>query len=80
MRAKLTSNPEKAHTPISVKFCLRMAGTYSLKILLNRGKVIAAPFGVHSDAYQSKMVKPGALSVTEDYCKESNFKSKKKTC
>jgi hypothetical protein len=57
MKAKLTSNPEKAHPPISVEFCLGMAGTYRLKILLNRGKVIAAPFGIHSDAYQSKMVK-----------------------
>ena len=32
-------------------------GTYVLKILLNRGKVIAAPFGLHFDAYKNKMVK-----------------------
>lgn len=44
-------------TPMSVELCAGMAGTYVLKILLNRGKVITAPFGLHFDAYKNKMVK-----------------------
>jgi molybdopterin/thiamine biosynthesis adenylyltransferase len=44
-------------TPMSVEFCAGMAGTNVLKILLNRGKVIAAPYGLHFDAYKNKMVK-----------------------
>jgi molybdopterin/thiamine biosynthesis adenylyltransferase len=44
-------------TPMSVELCAGMAGTYVLKILLNRGKVIAAPYGLHFDAYKNKMVK-----------------------
>lgn len=44
-------------TPMSVDFCAGMAGTYVLKILLNRGKVITAPYGLHFDAYKNKMVK-----------------------
>ena len=44
-------------TPMSVEFCAGMAGTYVLKILLNRGKVIAAPYGLHFDAYKNKLVK-----------------------
>lgn len=44
-------------TPMSVDFCAGMAGTYVLKILLNRGKVIAAPYGLHFDAYKNKFIK-----------------------
>ncbi|MBW8191609.1 ThiF family adenylyltransferase [Neiella marina] len=44
-------------TPMSVKFCAGIAGTYALKILLNRGPVLAAPWGLHFDGYRDKFVK-----------------------
>jgi tRNA threonylcarbamoyladenosine dehydratase len=57
--------PEKADfkaekgpsTPMSVKMCAGLAGTYALKILLNRGKVLAAPHGLHFDAYTNRFKK-----------------------
>jgi molybdopterin/thiamine biosynthesis adenylyltransferase len=44
-------------TPMAVNLCAGIAQTYALKILLNRGKVIAAPYGLHFDAYRNKYVK-----------------------
>lgn len=43
--------------PMAVKMCGGLAGSYALKILLNRGKVIHAPWGLHFDAYQNKFKK-----------------------
>jgi hypothetical protein len=42
---------------MSVDFCAGMAGTYVLNILLNRGEVVAAPYGLHFDAYKNKFIK-----------------------
>lgn len=44
-------------TPMAVNLCAGVAGTYSLKILLNRGDIICAPHGIHFDAYRNKFVK-----------------------
>ena len=44
-------------TPMAVNLCAGIAGTYALKILLNRGKVLAAPYGLHFDAYRNKFTK-----------------------
>jgi molybdopterin/thiamine biosynthesis adenylyltransferase len=44
-------------TPMAVNLCAGIAETYALKILLNRGKIISAPFGLHFDAYRNKFVK-----------------------
>jgi molybdopterin/thiamine biosynthesis adenylyltransferase len=44
-------------TPMAVNLCAGIAGTYALKILLNRGKVLCAPYGLHFDAYRNKFVK-----------------------
>lgn len=44
-------------TPMSVNLCAGLAGTYVLKIILNRGPVLAAPYGLHFDAYRNKLVK-----------------------
>ena len=44
-------------TPMACEICAGMAATEALKILLGRGKVAAAPWGVHFDAYRGKMVK-----------------------
>lgn len=44
-------------TPMAVNLCAGIAGTYALKILLNRGEIIAAPYGLHFDAYRNKFVK-----------------------
>jgi len=44
-------------TPMSVNLCAGIAGTNVLKVLLKRGDVLAAPRGLHFDAYRNKMVK-----------------------
>lgn len=38
------------------QLCAGVAATEALKILLNRGKVLAAPHGIHFDAYRNKLV------------------------
>lgn len=43
-------------TAMACELCAGFAGTYSLKILLNRGDVPAAPRGIHFDAYRNKLV------------------------
>ncbi|MEH6811669.1 MAG: ThiF family adenylyltransferase [Motiliproteus sp.] len=40
--------------PMSVDLCAGIIGTNALKILLNRGKVVKAPLGLHFDAYLNK--------------------------
>ena len=44
-------------TPMGVKFCAGIAGSYVLKILLGRGDLVCAPFGLHYDGYLNKMKK-----------------------
>jgi hypothetical protein len=44
-------------TPMACQLCAGMAGTEALKILLGRGKVLAAPWGLHFDAYRNRYVK-----------------------
>ncbi|HET6724966.1 MAG TPA: ThiF family adenylyltransferase [Gammaproteobacteria bacterium] len=44
-------------TPMSCEMCAGVAGTQALKILLGRGNVVAAPFGLHFDAYRNKLVR-----------------------
>ncbi|MDB2705436.1 ThiF family adenylyltransferase [Pseudomonadota bacterium] len=44
-------------TPMAVNLCAGVTGTYALKILLERGPVLAAPFGLHFDAYRNKFTK-----------------------
>ena len=43
-------------TAMACQICSGIAATEALKILLGRGKVIAAPHGVHFDAYRNKLV------------------------
>jgi molybdopterin/thiamine biosynthesis adenylyltransferase len=43
-------------TPMGCELCAGVAGTEALKILLGRGKVAAAPRGLHFDAYQNRLV------------------------
>ncbi len=44
-------------TPMAVNLCAGIAETYALKILLNRGPILAAPWGLHFDAYRNKFTK-----------------------
>lgn len=44
-------------TTMAVNLCAGIAGTYALKILLNRGETLKAPYGLHFDAYRNKLVK-----------------------
>jgi molybdopterin/thiamine biosynthesis adenylyltransferase len=44
-------------TPMACEICAGIAGTLALKILLGRGKVLAAPHGLHFDAYRNKLVR-----------------------
>ena len=44
-------------TPMGCELCAGAAATEALKILLGRGNVIAAPRGVHFDAYRNKLAR-----------------------
>ena len=44
-------------TAMAVNLCAGIAETYALKILLGRGEIIAAPYGLHFDAYRNKFKK-----------------------
>ncbi len=44
-------------TAMACQICAGMAATEALKILLNRGKVYAAPYGLQFDAYRGKLVR-----------------------
>ncbi len=44
-------------TIMACELCAGLAATESLKILLGRGKVLAAPRGFHFDAYRNKLVR-----------------------
>jgi molybdopterin/thiamine biosynthesis adenylyltransferase len=44
-------------TAMACHLCAGVAGTEALKILLGRGRVIAAPQGVHFDAYRNRLVR-----------------------
>lgn len=43
--------------PMACDLCAGFAATNALKILLKRGPIIAAPFGLHFDAYQNRFKK-----------------------
>lgn len=51
----------KAHkgpsTPMACNLCAGIAATTALKILLKRGDVVKAPYGLHFDAYKNKLKK-----------------------
>jgi len=58
-------NHKGPSTPMGCELCAGVAATQALKILLKRGKIIAAPWGLHFDAYENKMIKtwrPGGNS------------------
>lgn len=42
-------------TFMACQLCAGIVGTEALKILLGRGKVLSAPFGVHFDAYRNQL-------------------------
>ena len=42
-------------TPMACHLCAGIAGTEALKILLGRGRVLAAPWGIHFDAYKNRL-------------------------
>ena len=44
-------------TPMACQLCAGAAGTEALKILLGRGNVLAAPWGMQFDAYKNRFVK-----------------------
>jgi len=44
-------------TPMACEICAGIAGAQALKILLGRGKVLAAPRGLHFDAYRNKLAR-----------------------
>jgi len=58
-------NHKGPSTPMACELCAGVAATQALKILLKRGKVLAAPWGLHFDAYRNTLVKtwrPGGNS------------------
>lgn len=48
-------NQKGPSTPMACELCAGMAATEALKILLHRGKVLAAPHGLQFDAYRNKL-------------------------
>lgn len=44
-------------TPMAIESCAGIAATEALKILLHRGKPLAAPWGLQFDAYRNKLTK-----------------------
>lgn len=42
-------------TPMGCELCAGVAATTALKILLGRGEVVSAPWGLHFDAYKNKL-------------------------
>lgn len=44
-------------TPMGCMLCAGVAGTEALKILLGRGRVYAAPWGVHYDAFKNRLAR-----------------------
>ncbi|HEY2558769.1 MAG TPA: ThiF family adenylyltransferase [Caldimonas sp.] len=42
-------------TPMACELCAGIAATEALKVLLGRGRVFAAPWGVHFDAYKNRL-------------------------
>ena len=50
------ANHKGPSTPMACDFCAGVVGTNALKILLNRGEVIAAPKAMHFDAYKNKFL------------------------
>jgi molybdopterin/thiamine biosynthesis adenylyltransferase len=44
-------------TPMACELCAGIAATESLKILLGRGRILAAPRGLHFDAYRGRLVR-----------------------
>lgn len=50
-------NHKGPSTPMGCELCAGVAASQALKILLKRGNVLAAPWGLHFDAYQNKLVK-----------------------
>lgn len=58
-------NHKGPSTPMACELCAGVAAAQALKILLGRGKVLAAPWGLHFDAYSNKLAKtwrPGGNS------------------
>ena len=49
------ANRRGPSTPMACDLCAGIAATEALKILLRRGRVIAAPWGVHFDAYKNRL-------------------------
>jgi hypothetical protein len=43
-------------TAMGCQICAGIAATEALKILIGRGRVLAAPRGVHFDAYRNKLI------------------------
>jgi molybdopterin/thiamine biosynthesis adenylyltransferase len=56
MRVNL-SRRQGPSTPMACQLCAGVATTEALKILLNRGKVLAAPWTIHFDAYRNKYIR-----------------------
>ncbi len=51
------ANRRGPSTAMSCELCAGVAGVHALKILLNRGEVLAAPYGLQFDAYRNELTK-----------------------
>ncbi len=51
------ANHKGPSTPMGCMLCAGVAGTEALKILLRRGRVYSAPWGVHYDAFKNRLAR-----------------------
>lgn len=51
------ANQRGPSTGMATHLCAGIAATEALKILLGRGKVLAAPWGIHFDAYTNRLIR-----------------------
>ena len=61
-------------TAMAVNLCAGIAETYALKILLGRGKVLCAPYGLHFDAYKNKLSKTWCPFGNRGWLQKLKFK------
>ena len=65
--------------PMGIKICAGIAGTYAVKILLDRGQKIAAPYGLHFDAYKNRLKKTWRPGGNRNPLQQLLFRYAKKT-
>jgi molybdopterin/thiamine biosynthesis adenylyltransferase len=65
-------------TPMACELCAGATGVEALKILLKRGKVMAAPWGLHFDAFRNRYKKTWRPGGNDNFIQKIAYKIAKK--